>query len=233
MKLSHLPAQTLPREKLLARGAASLSDAELLAIILRTGMAGKNVLQMAQEVLDTCGGLAGLLHADAVQLKRIKGLGGNAKRAELLAVMELARRAVAQQMQKRTNLGSPELAMQYVQMQLGQQAQECFAVLFLDTHHRLICMETLFTGTLNQASVYPREVAARALHHQAASVMLAHNHPSGQVEPSAADRALTQRLQQALGLLDIAVLDHLIVAPGQAVSMAQQGYMPTTTMANK
>lgn len=145
MGLDHLPTHSLPREKLLTRGAASLSDAELLAILLRTGTAGRNVLLMAQEVLDTCGGLAGLLLADAVQLKRIKGLGGSAKRAELLAVMELARRAVAQQLQQGADLTSPELAAQYVQMHLAHKSHECFAVLFLDAQHRLICMETLFT----------------------------------------------------------------------------------------
>lgn len=226
MGLHHLPAQSLPREKLLTRGAASLSDAELLAIVLRTGTAGRNVLLMAQDVLDHCNGLAGLLSADAAQLKLLKGLGGSAKRAELLAVMELARRAVAQQLQQRADLGNPELAAHYVQMHLAHKPHECFAVLFLDTQHRLICMETLFTGTLDQASVYPREVAARALLLRAASVVLAHNHPSGNPDPSAADIALTQRLQQALALLDISVLDHLIVAQGHAVSLAQRGLMP-------
>ena len=220
MGLHHLPAQSLPREKLLTRGAASLSDAELLAIVLRTGTAGRNVLLMAQDVLDHCNGLAGLLSADAAQLKPLKGLGGSAKRAEL------ARRAVAQQLQQRADLGNPELAAHYVQMHLAHKPHECFAVLFLDTQHRLICMETLFTGTLDQASVYPREVAARALLLRAASVVLAHNHPSGNPDPSAADIALTQRLQQALALLDIRVLDHLIVAQGHAVSLAQRGLMP-------
>ena len=226
MGLHHLPAQSLPREKLLTRGAASLSDAELLAIVLRTGTAGRNVLLMAQDVLDHCNGLAGLLSADAAQLKPLKGLGGSAKRAELLAVMELARRAVAQQLQQRADLGNTVLAAHYVQMHLAHKPHECFAVLFLDTQHRLICMETLFTGTLDQASVYPREVAARALLLRAASVVLAHNHPSGNPDPSAADIALTQRLQQALALLDIRVLDHLIVAQGHAVSLAQRGLMP-------
>ena len=225
MPLDHIPTDALPREKLLARGAAALSDAELLALLLRTGTAGKNVLLMAQEVLDVCGGMAGLLNASAGQLKTIKGLGGPAKRAELLAVMELARRAVAQQMQQGACLNQSQLAAQYVQMHLAHLPRECFAVLFLDTQHHLICMETLFTGTLNHASVYPREVAQRALHHHAASVILAHNHPSGQAEPSHADVALTRQLQQALGLLDIAVLDHLIVAQGQVVSMAQRGCM--------
>ena len=141
--------------------------------------------------------------------------------------MELARRAVAQQLQQRADLGNPELAVHYVQMHLAHKPHECFAVLFLDAQHRLICMETLFTGTLDQASVYPREVAARALSLRAASVVLAHNHPSGNPDPSAADIALTRHLQQALALLDITVLDHLIVAQGQAVSLAQRGLMPS------
>ena len=226
MPLDHIPTDAQPREKLLARGAAALSDAELLALLLRTGTAGKNVLLMAQEVLGVCGGMAGLLNASADQLKTIKGLGGPAKRAELLAVMELARRAVAQQMQQGACMNQSHLAAQYAQMHLAHLPHECFAVLFLDTQHHLICMETLFTGTLNHASVYPREVARRALHHHAASVILAHNHPSGQAEPSPADVTLTEQLQQALGLLDIAVLDHLIVAQGQVVSMAQRGRMP-------
>ncbi len=140
--------------------------------------------------------------------------------------MELARRAVAQQMQQGACMNQSHLAAQYAQMHLAHLPHECFAVLFLDTQHHLICMETLFTGTLNHASVYPREVARRALHHHAASVILAHNHPSGQAEPSPADVTLTEQLQQALGLLDIAVLDHLIVAQGQVVSMAQRGRMP-------
>ena len=226
MALTHLPPDAMPREKLLARGAAALSDAELLALLLRTGTAGRTVLIMAQEVLEHCGGIAGLLNASAAQLKSIKGLGGTAKRAELLAVMELARRAINQQMQQRPHLNQPELAAQYVQMHMAHLPHESFAVLFLDTQHQLICMETLFTGTLNQTSVYPREIARRALHHHAASVLLAHNHPSGCAEPSTADIALTRHLQQALGLLEIAVLDHLIVAQGRTTSMAQSGLMP-------
>lgn len=228
MPLDHLPIDALPREKLLARGATSLSDAELLAILLRTGTVGKNVLLMAQEVLDTCGGLAGLLSANAAQLKAIKGLGGSAKRAELLAVMELARRAMTQQLQQQPCLDNPALAAQYAQMHLAHMPHECFAVLFLDVRHHLIGMETLFTGTIDQTSVYPREIAIRALHHRAAGVILAHNHPSGHTEPSAADIALTKQLHQALGLLDIAVLDHLVVAQGQTTSLAQRGLMPAS-----
>ena len=223
MTLKDLPPDARPREKLLARGAGALSDAELLALLLRTGTAGRGVLQMAQEVLDAFGGLAGLLHASADDLKRIKGLGGSAKRAELVAVLELARRALAEQLRTQPVFETPGAVKDYVQLQLGQRPHEVFAVLFLDSQHRLIALEELFRGTLSQTSVYPREVALRALHHHAAAVVLAHNHPSGSVQPSRADEVLTQTLKTALALLDVRVLDHVIVGPGQALSMAEQG----------
>ncbi len=225
MTLKDLPPDARPREKLLARGAGALSDAELLALLLRTGTAGRGVLQMAQEVLDSFGGLAGLLHASADDLKRIKGLGGSAKRAELVAVLELARRALAEQLRTQPVFETPGAVKDYVQLQLGQRPHEVFAVLFLDSQHRLIALEELFRGTLSQTSVYPREVALRALHHHAAAVVLAHNHPSGSVQPSRADEVLTQTLKTALGLLDVRVLDHVIVGPGQALSMAEQGLL--------
>ena len=223
MTLKDLPPDARPREKLLARGAGALSDAELLALLLRTGTAGRGVLQMAPEVLDSFGGLAGLLHASADDLKRIKGLGGSAKRAELVAVLELARRALAEQLRTQPVFETPGAVKDYVQLQLGQRPHEVFAVLFLDSQHRLIALEELFRGTLSQTSVYPREVALRALHHHAAAVVLTHNHPSGHVQPSRADEVLTQTLKTALGLLDVRVLDHVIVGPGQALSMAEQG----------
>ena len=223
MTLKDLPPDARPREKLLARGAGALSDAELLALLLRTGTAGRGVLQMAQEVLDSFGGLAGLLHASADDLKRIKGLGGSAKRAELVAVLELARRALAEQLRTQPVFETPGAVKDYVQLQLGQRPHEVFAVLFLDSQHRLIALEELFRGTLSQTSVYPREVALRALHHHAAAVVLTHNHPSGSVQPSRADEVLTQTLKTALALLDVRVLDHVIVGPGQALSMAEQG----------
>ena len=225
MPLHQLPLDARPREKLLARGAAALSDSELLALLLRTGTAGRSVLHMAADVLAAFGGLAGLLHASADDLKRIKGLGGPAKRAELLAVLELARRAIAEQLRERPALGTAEALTDYVKLHLAQRPQEIFAVLFLDHHQRLIALDELAQGTLTQASVYPREVALRALRHQAACVVLAHNHPSGQVAPSAADEALTRTLQAALGLLDVRVLDHLIVAPGASFSMAAHGLL--------
>ncbi len=225
MPLKDLPPDARPREKLLARGPGALSDAELLALLLRTGLAGKGVLQLAQELLDEqtgFGGMAGLLHATADDLKRIKGL-GPAKRAELVAVLELARRAMAEQLKERAALDTPEAVKHYLQLHLGAKKHEVFAVLFLDSQHRLLALEELFRGTLSQTSVYPREVVLRALHHHAAAVVLAHNHPSGTVLPSRADEALTQALKAALALVDVRVLDHVIVAPGQALSMAERG----------
>ncbi|MEG1101054.1 MAG: DNA repair protein RadC [Comamonas sp.] len=223
MSLKDLPADTRPREKLQARGVGALSDAELLAILLRTGLAGCSVLQMAQTTLERFDGLAGLLNASGQDLAHIKGL-GPAKRAEILAVMELAKRATAQQLREREVLGSPETVKHYLQLQLGHRPHEIFAVLFLDSQNRLIAMEEMFRGTLSQTSVYPREVALRALHHHAASVILTHNHPSGSVLPSAADKALTANLKSALGLLDVRVVDHIIVAQGASYSMAEEGW---------
>jgi DNA repair protein RadC len=223
MRLKDLPFDAQPREKLLARGAAALSDTELLALLLRTGTAGRGVLQMAQEVLSAFGGIAGLLHTAADDLKRIKGLGGPAKRAQLVAVLELARRAISQQLREREVFGSPHAVKEFLQLHLAAKAHEVFAVLFLDAQNRLIAMEQLFRGTLTQTSVYPREVVQRALHHEAASVVLAHNHPSGTVQPSRADEALTQTLKAALALVDVRVLDHVIVAQGGALSMAEKG----------
>jgi DNA repair protein RadC len=233
MPLKDLPLDAQPREKLLARGAGALSDAELLAILLRTGIKGKGVLQMAQELLalksktkdsDGFDGIAGLLHASAEELGQIKGL-GPAKCTELLAVLELARRAMAQQLRERTVFATPDAVKHCLQLHLAAKAHEVFAILFLDVQNRLLAMEELFRGTLTQTSVYPREVVLRALHHQAAAVVLAHNHPSGTVQPSRADEALTQTLKTALALIDVRVLDHVIVAPGEALSMAERGLL--------
>ena len=235
MPLKDLPLDAQPREKLLARGPGSLADAELLAILLRTGIAGKNVLQLAQELLSApaiddasgnkaggFGGIAGLLQAQAGDLLRIKGLGPT-KRAQLLAVLELARRALSQRLRERKVFDSPEAITHYLQLHLAAKAHEVFAVLFLDSQHRLIALEEMFRGTLTQTSVYPREVVLHALRHQAGAVVLAHNHPSGGVQASAADLALTQTLSSALALIDVRVLDHIIVAPGASLSMATQG----------
>ena len=220
--LKSLPHDARPREKLLARGPSALGDAELLAILLRTGMAGKGVLQMAQELLDTFGGIGGLLHTSADSLRVIKGL-GPAKRAEVVAVLELARRALAQELGQKALFDSPRAVREYLQLQLGARTHEVFAVLFLDSQNRLLAMEELFRGTLSQTSVYPREVVLRALHHHAAAVVLAHNHPSGTAQPSRADEALTQSLKAALSLVDVRVLDHFIVTRDQAASMAEMG----------
>jgi DNA repair protein RadC len=230
MPIRDLPADARPREKLLARGAAALSDTELLALLLRTGTAGRGVLQLAQDLLAAprdggFGGIAGLLNARVEDLKQVKGMGGSAKRAELAAVLELARRALAQQLQEREVFSSPGAVKQYLQLRLAARAHEVFAVLFLDAQNRLMALEELFRGTLTQTSVYPREVVQQALLHGAAAVVLAHNHPSGTVQPSRADEALTQTLKAALALVDVRVLDHVIVAPGQALSMAEKGLL--------
>ena len=222
--MKDLPADQRPREKLQARGPAALADAELLAVLLRTGYKGCGVLTLAQQVLDQCGGFAGLLNSEPERLKAIKGL-GPAKRAELLAVMETARRALAQQMAAAPVFDSPGRVKDYIGLQLAGRPQEVFAVLFLDGQHRLLRLEELFHGTLTQTSVYPREVLRRALTLNAGAVVLAHNHPSGVAEPSRADEYLTQTLKTALQLIDVRVLDHIIVGQGQVVSMAERGLL--------
>ncbi len=222
MLLKDLPQEARPREKLLSRGAAALSDAELLALLLRSGIQGKNVLQLAQELVDRFGGVAGLLHTPAEALKSVKGL-GPAKRAELVAVLELARRALAQQLTQKPLFNTPQAVRDYLQLQLGGLQHEVFAVLFLDSQHRLIALEEMFRGTLTQTSVYPREVVKQALTLNASSVVLAHNHPSGTAQPSRADEALTHTLKAALALVDVRVLDHFVVTASQAVSMAELG----------
>lgn len=239
MPLTDLPPDARPREKLLQRGPGALSDIELLALLLRTGIPGKNVLQLAQELLQLkpagmgragvrdatgFGGIAGLLQASIEDLQAIKGL-GPAKCAELIAVLELARRAMAQRLQEREVFASPDAVKQYLQLHLAMRPHEIFAVLFLDVQNRLLAMEELFRGTLSQTSVYPREVVKRALELQAAAVVLAHNHPSGSVQPSRADEMLTQTLKTTLALIDVRVLDHIIVAPGEALSMAERGLL--------
>ena len=236
MPLKDLPLDAQPREKLLARGASALSDAELLALLLRTGTAGKGVLQLAEELLNIknnsditrqnkgFGSISSLLNATPEDLGAIKGL-GPAKCCEIVAVLELARRALAEQLKVRTVFESPQAVKDYLQLQLGSRAHEVFAVLFLDAQHRLLALEEMFRGTLTQTSVYPREVVLRALHHQAGAVVLAHNHPSGTVQPSRADEALTQTLKAALALVDVRVLDHVIVSAGSSLSMAEQGLL--------
>ena len=224
MSIKLLPLQARPREKLLQHGAASLSDPELLALLLRTGVRGQGVLQMAGAVLARFGGFAALLHAEPADLKCVKGM-GPAKRAELAAVIEMARRALAERLTEMPVFDSPQRVKDYLQLHLGQLQHEVFAVLFLDAQHRLIKLDQMFTGTLGQTSVYPREVVKLALARNAGAVILAHNHPSGLAEPSRADEFLTQSLKSALALIDVRVLDHLVIGCGQVVSFAERGLL--------
>jgi DNA repair protein RadC len=224
MSIKALPAEARPREKLLQHGAATLSDPELLALLLRTGLKGQGVLKLAESVLGHFGGYAGLLHAQAADLLPIKGL-GPAKRAEVAAVIEMARRALAQKLEVTPVFDSPQSVKDYLQLQLGALPHEVFAVLFLDSQHRLLGLDKMFTGTLTQTSVYPREVVKRALARNAGAVILTHNHPSGVAEPSRADEFLTQTLKSALALIDVRVIDHLVVGHGQVVSFAERGLL--------
>jgi DNA repair protein RadC len=224
MVLKDIPRDARPREKLLAQGPAALADAELIALLLRTGLKGLSVLQLAQNLLDQFKGLTGLLHAQPQDLKRIKGL-GPAKRAEMAAVIELARRSLQQELMQRPVFDEPAKVKDYLRMQLAQRDHEVFAVLFLDAQNRLIRCEEMFRGTLTQTSVYPREVLKRALDLNAAAVILAHNHPSGLAEPSRADEFLTQTLKSALNLIDVRVLDHLVIGQGPVVSFAERGLL--------
>lgn len=213
-----------PREKLLDRGAESLSDAELLAVVLRTGYQNCSAVDLARALLRQFGGLAGVLKADASALLACPGIGA-AKYAELQAAVELARRRALQGLEGSDVLSSPGLTRQFLQHHLGGQTREVFSCIFLDNQHRVLRCEDLFLGTLDGAAVYPREVAVRALQYRAAAVIFAHNHPSGVAEPSSADRRITQRLCKALGLLDIRVLDHIIVGQGGEYSFAEQGLL--------
>lgn len=212
-----------PRYRLLASGPKALSDAELVAVLLRTGLPGKSVLSLARDLLDMFGGIAGLLYTSADDLLDLRALGCETRRAELVAVLELAQRAIGEQLASREVFSSPDAVKQFLQLHVARVPHEVFAVMFLDAQNRLIEMEVMFRGTLTQTSVYPREIVKRALHHEAAAVVLAHNHPSGTVQPSRADEALTGTLKQALSLIDVRVLDHVIVAPGNACSMAEKG----------
>lgn len=221
MVLKDIPTDARPREKMLALGPAALADAELVALLLRTGRPGVSVLQLAADMLETFGGVSGLLHAGSSELRKVKGL-GPAKRAEMAAIVELARRALAEQLGAKPVFDSPQKVKDYLRLQLGSRRHEVFAVLFLDAQNRLIALEEMFRGTLTQTSVYPREVVKRALDLHAASVILAHNHPSGAAEPSRADEYLTQTLKTALALVDVRVLDHLVVGHSDVASFAER-----------
>ena len=222
MQLLDIPKTTRPRERLLQMGSHTLTDAELLAVMLGTGLPGQNVLQLAQSLLDDFHGLAGLLQASPTDLQTAKGLGGSARRAQLLAILELSRIVLLQKMRKRDLLNNPDSVKQFLQLQMGAYSQEVFAVVLMEAQYRLLSFQEMFKGTLNQTSVYPREVVKLALDQGAAAVILAHNHPSGDVRPSAADSALTRTLQTALSMVDVKVLDHIIVGPGIHWSMAER-----------
>ncbi len=222
MGIEDWPEQTRPRERLVREGAQALSDPELLALLLRVGVRGKSAVELGRDILQHFGSLHGLFGATLGDCAEVHGL-GMAKYAQLQAVMELARRAIAEQLQAGEAFGSPELVKRYLRIKLGGQRHESFVVLFLDVKHRLIADRELFRGTLTQTSVYPREVVIEALDYNAASVILAHNHPSGLPEPSDADLRLTGALVKALSLVDIRVLDHFIVAGPLVHSFAEHG----------
>jgi DNA repair protein RadC len=224
MAITDWPADQRPREKLLAQGPAALSDAELVALFLRTGIAGKNAIELARELIGVCGGLNGLLSADRSALAHVRGL-GSAKLAQLAAVLELARRCLGEQLRSGTPLNSPSAVRDYLRLALGSREHEVFLALFVDAQHRVLCAEELFRGTLTQTSVYPREVVKAALRANAAAVILAHNHPSGVAQPSQADELLTRSLKDALALVEVKVLDHFIVAGRQTLSFAERGLL--------
>jgi len=221
MAITDWPLQERPRERLLALGPASLADAELVAILLRTGVKGKSAVDLARQLLARFGSVSALLEAGSTDAE-MPGLGG-AKLAQLKAALELARRALKEEISSRDALSSPRAVRDYLRLTLAGREQEVFAVLLLDAQHRVIACEELFQGTLTQTSVYPREVVKCALKHNAAAVIFAHNHPSGIAEPSHADEILTRSLKSALALVDIQVLDHFIVAGARTMSFAERG----------
>ncbi|MGZ5584831.1 MAG: RadC family protein [Usitatibacter sp.] len=224
MSMAGWPLAERPRERMLAQGAHALSDAELVALFLGPGARGKSALDLARELLARFGRLSRLLGAAHGELRALPGV-GPAKSAQIAAVMELARRALAEEMKARDSLTSPAAVRGYLRLRMQDLGHECFFCVFLDAQNRVIQAEELFRGTLTQTSVYPREVVKHALAHNAAAVILAHNHPSGVAEPSIQDQALTHTLAEALGLVDIKVLDHFIVAPGACLSFAERGLL--------
>ncbi|KUM42792.1 RadC family protein [Pseudomonas sp. EpS/L25] len=224
MSIKDWPAQERPREKLLERGAQTLTDAELLAIFLRTGVAGRSAVDLARQLLGEFGSLRALLEADLASFSAHLGL-GPAKYSQLQAVLEMGRRHLAEGLRRDSALESPQQVRDYLKARLRHEPHEIFGCLFLDTRHRVLAFEALFHGTIDGASVYPRQVVKRALAHNAAAVILTHNHPSGVAEPSQADRLLTGRLKEALALVDVRVLDHFIVGDGEPLSMAEYGWL--------
>ena len=222
MAITDWPVDERPREKLLQRGSAALSDAELLAIFLRTGVRGKTAVDLARELLNQYGGLRALLEADQARFCAGNGL-GVAKYAQLQAVLEMGRRHLFETLKRGEGLGSPADTRRFLQAQLRRYPYEVFACLFLDNRHRVIEFQELFRGTIDSASVHPREVVRHAIAINAAAVIFAHNHPSGIAEPSAADYRLTRQLRDALALVDVRVLDHMVVGDGDTVSLAERG----------
>src|SRR5438105_2629951 len=223
MAISHWPEAERPRERLLSKGAATLSDAELVAVLLRTGVAGKTAVELARDMIAQFGSLSGLLAAGP-SLSRIKGLGA-AKSAQFMAAMELARRSMDERLREGASLTSPSAVRDYLRLALASRAHEVFVCIWLDAQHRVIAIEEPFRGTLTQTSVYPREVVKAALAANAAAVIFAHNHPSGVAQPSQADELLTRNLKEALSLVDVKVLDHFIVAGNHALSFAERGLL--------
>ena len=224
MAITDWPASERPREKLLENGAASLSDAELLAIFLRVGVVGKSAVDLARDLLTQFGSLNGIFAASEAQLSQVHGI-GSSKYVQLQAIFEMSRRALNEQLQQRDVLASPQAVRDYLVLKLGSYTKEVFLVLFLDTQNRLLATEEMFSGSLSETSVYPREIVKRVLHHNAAAVIFAHNHPTGIVKQSKADEVLTKQLQQALALIDVKVLDHFIVAGNQTLSFSQKGLL--------
>ncbi|RMQ49079.1 DNA repair protein RadC [Pseudomonas cichorii] len=222
MSIRNWPASERPRERLLASGAQSLSDAELLAIFLRTGVAGKSAVDLARHLLNQFGSLRALLESDLSMFSSHLGL-GPAKFAQLQAVMEMARRHMAETLRRDSVLESPLQVRRYLKAILRQEAHEVFGCLFLDSKNRVLTFEILFHGTINAAYVHPRQVVKRAMVHNAASLILCHNHPSGITDPSQADIDLTRRLKQALALIDVRVLDHVIIGDAEPLSMVELG----------
>jgi DNA repair protein RadC len=224
MAITDWPAAERPREKLLSKGADSLSDAELVAILLRTGVRGRSAVDLARDVLKRCGSLSALFSASDRQCCAVPGLGA-AKYVQLQAVMEMARRALREKIGNGDALNSPRAVRDYLRLKLQGRPHEVFASVFLDAQNRVLAVEELFRGTLTQTSVYPREVVKRALHYNAAALIFAHNHPSGIAEPSRADEMLTVALKQALALVDVKVLDHFVVGGDSAMSFAERGLL--------
>lgn len=224
MSIRDWPAAERPREKLLEQGSASLSDAELLAIFLRTGVTGKSAVDLARHLLAEFGSLRALLEADLGSFSRQLGL-GPAKFSQLQAVLEMGRRHLAERLRRDSALESPQAVRDYLKSLLRHELHEVFGCLFMDSKHRMLAFEVLFRGSIDSASVYPRQVVKRALAHNAAAVILCHNHPSGITEPSQADRTLTKRLTEALDLIEVRVLDHFIVGDGEPLSMVEHGWM--------